>query len=137
MQRGGPFDWGRITKHAEGNRSARMLRVGLGLVERLMGMPPPAEVSAWSRQDPAVPGLIAEIERRLWDQKRPGDYDRIFRSTMESKRDRLWYWWDVVAQPTPLEWEIIALPRGLQFLYFPLRFGRLLFKRLKSWIGFQ
>jgi Uncharacterised nucleotidyltransferase len=56
--------------------------------------------------------------------------DFIYRQTMTSLSDRMWYWIDIILTPTPLEWEIVSLPRPLFPIYYLIRLIRLTTKYL-------
>lgn len=126
----GPFDWDWILCRAGELRCARMLHVSLKLASDLFEVSLPRDLFQRIGEDRRADCLAAEIAGAARSFSSPPPYDRWYRESMETCRDRLWYWLDTVCTPTPLEWAIIDLPRGLRWGYYPIRIGRLIGKRL-------
>jgi hypothetical protein len=125
------LDWQTIQALSGQFGTQRMLLLGLYLAHDLLGASLPPTVLSQIQCDPTIPTLAAEVRENLFqlhpepslDRK-----DRIYRQTMRSARDRVWYWIDTVFTPTPLEWEIVALPKSLFPLYYIIRMARLALK---------
>ena len=142
------FDWERLLEQAGQLGTHQMLRLGLSLAQRLLGLALPSQVSDWLDSDTALPGLVEEAYRRLYEPLRhwqtlttdSDNYrarlrawynrDRLWLATMEKRPDRLRYWFTETLQPTPLEWATVRLPTAFYPAYYLLRPLRLGYKYL-------
>lgn len=115
-----------------------MLELGLGLAHTYLDAPIPEDWLKRLERNSKIQELGELIEAQWFngqsDESRLRLMGQIYVQTMDSGRDRLWYWLDYVVTPTPLEWEILDLPSGLFFLYYPLRLLRLLWKYCPPWL---
>ncbi len=137
------LDWEYIESLTGKFGTERMLLLGLYLADRLLGVNLPESIVDRFDLDPTLPVLATEIQASLFQSPDVNIIDRtenslpslhrdaIYRQTMTSRRDRLWYWIDTILTPTPLEWEIIDLPQWLFPLYYAIRSIRLTLKYLK------
>ena len=146
------LDWEWIRAQAGQLGSRRMLLLGLRLAHDLLETELPPPLLADLAHDPALPDLVATVRHHLYVSRsaRPpgqprwrwlGQYwqglaawynqDRLYRLTMERRRDRWRFWRDNLLTPTPLEWAQFPLPSALFWLYYGLRPVRLLLKYLK------
>src|SRR5262249_21261292 len=109
--------WQQIQKRAGSFGTARMIRVSLRLVQRLVQVIIPAGIAEWIENDVCSIKLAETILKRslLVDTTagQPMLLDRLFRASMESLADRAFYWFDIVLRPTPLEWAMFPLPERL------------------------
>ena len=148
LERQPDFDWESLLSQAGQLGTSRMLRLGLSLAQRLLGLPLPTPVCDWLDSDATLPGLVEEVYHRLYDPPRHWqtltkervsyrgrlrawyDRDQLWLATMEKRRDRLRYWFTEILQPTPLEWATLWLPSAFYPVYYLLRPLRLSFKYL-------
>jgi hypothetical protein len=128
MVRNGPrLDWARITADAARSDSRRTVALGLRLAENLLGaaVPEPMRVHA---AGPAVSVLAAAVRTALFRdrRRRPGFFEqaRFHLQLRERWRHRLRYGWMAATTLTVADWDR-GLPRGLSFLYYPIRLLRL------------
>jgi hypothetical protein len=126
------MDWQQIQKRAGSFGTARMIRVSLRLVQRLFAVTLPGRIAKWVENDVCSIKIAERILKRLLlvdiTAKQPTPLDPLFRASMESLADRIFYWFDNVLRPTPLEWALLPLPDRLYALYYPIRVGRLVCK---------
>ena len=126
------IDWQQIQNRTGSFGTARMIRVSLRLVQRLLEVTLPGSISEWVEHDVCSTKIAERILKRLLsadttaEQSTPSD--SLFRASMESKYDRAFYWFDTIFRPTPLEWALLPLPDSLYPLYYPIRVGRLVYK---------
>jgi Uncharacterised nucleotidyltransferase len=125
------LDWQTIQALSGQFGTQRMLLLGLYLAHDLLGASLPQTALGQIQCDSTIPSLAAEVRQNLFQPHSEPSLDRkdrIYRQTMRSARDRVWYWIDTVFTPTPLEWEIVALPKPLFPLYYIVRMVRLALK---------
>jgi hypothetical protein len=126
-------DWNRIWALAAENGAARMVRIGLALVDELFDgytLTKPATVGR--RSDPDGDRVTALITARLLSdevQELPLDFAVQLRSR-ERRRDQLRYTWHVLATPHPADVSLLGLPRALHGAYYVVRPVRLVLKHL-------
>jgi hypothetical protein len=126
------LDWERLHQSTGQLGSRRMLRLGLFLAHHLLGAALPEPMLTQIQGDAAVQRLAQTIQASLFQptsEPTPRG-DAVYRGTMESHRDRLWYWFDIIFTPTPLEWQAVPLPQPLYPLYYAIRLLRLTTKHL-------
>jgi hypothetical protein len=134
------MDWRRMIDQAGKVGSERMLFLGMYLASDLLGANLPHEIMQEVRVDPAVEELAAQVYRWLFSEAK--DQPSLFRMrrfhlrTMTHLRDRARYLLELMT-PTPLEWELLPLPRYFYGFYYVLRpirlagkFGGELLKRI-------
>jgi hypothetical protein len=127
------LDWQKVQHLAGQIGTLRMLLLGLYLAHQVLGAPlPPSLLTALS-QDLTIPPLAQLIEHQLFhppqNLPRPLQDASIYLKTFNLPKDIIWFWIDMILVPTPLEWQVIALPRTLSLLYYPIRIFRLILKR--------
>jgi Uncharacterised nucleotidyltransferase len=132
------LDWQSVKDTAGKFGTYDMLLLGLYLARHLLDAELPASMSSAIGLDPTLPLLADRIRANLFsdeliDPSAPNSSnakksDAIYRQTMGTIRDRVWYWIDLILTPTPLEWEIVTLPRSLSPLYYIVRAFRLVIK---------
>jgi hypothetical protein len=126
------MDWQQIQNRAGSFGTARMIRLGLRLVQLLFQVTLPPRITEWVVDDVCSVKIADRILKRLLlvdtTASKPMPLDPLFRASMESFADRAFYWFDAVLRPTPLEWALLPLPGSLYALYYPIRVGRLLCK---------
>jgi Uncharacterised nucleotidyltransferase len=126
------MDWQQIENRAGSFGTARMIRVSLGLVQRVFEVTLPGSIAEWVESDVCSIKIAERILKHLLlvdtPAKQPTPLDPLFRASMESFVDRAFYWFDNVLCPTPLEWALLPLPDRLYALYYPIRVGRLVCK---------
>ncbi len=126
-------DWEEIWRLAHQNGAARMVAIGLGLVNDLFDGQA-LTAPAWTRRHrDASAGRVCELlARRLRGEPelvRPIDF-RVQLQSRERYRDRLRYTWHVIATPHPADVALLGLPRALHGLYYIARPLRLTWKYL-------
>src|SRR4051812_10793425 len=120
--------WGRVLAEASRLGETRMVFVGLLLAHELLAAPLPAGVLARARADGGATAVARDVAASLRRGVRParGRLSEVVLHlrTIESRRARLGYAFRL-AVPTVEDWALLPLPRGLGFLYYPLRLIRL------------
>ena len=118
------LDWEFVMNIASRNHGERMLFLGLLLAKDLLGAPLPAEVLQRVRDDSPVKRLAAKVYSNLFrsigKQISVPERDLFYLQAMTRISDRARLCLDHI-RPTPLEWQMFALPRPLSFLYYLLR----------------
>ncbi len=131
------LDWELIIETATENHSERILFLGLFLIKDLLGAPLPAEMLQKLRDDGPVNSLAAKVYsnlfRRIGKQISVPERDLFYLQTMTRISDRAQLCMDHF-RPTPLEWQMVSLPRRLSFFYYLLRPVRVVKRRLQSLI---
>ncbi|MDJ1183921.1 nucleotidyltransferase domain-containing protein [Roseofilum casamattae] len=126
------LNWDWIEREVGNLGTQMMLELGLWLAYAYFDAPVPDRILSQLQNNSKIAELTRTIESE-WFAIETASSSRfligtIYVQTMQSWRDRLWYWLDYVATPTPLEWDLIQLPNWLFSLYYPLRLLRLLWK---------
>jgi len=125
--------WSRVWALARENGAARMLEIGLLLVESLLEAGPLTAAAGQGRSGDAEAKAVSEvIAHRLRGEAQsepPLDF-RVQLRSRERRRDRLRYTWHVIATPHPADVALLRLPRPLHAFYYILRPVRLLLKHL-------
>jgi hypothetical protein len=125
--------WSRVWALARENGAARMVEIGLLLVESLLdGAALTAAAAQGRRPDPAAQTISEILARRLRDQEAASssiDF-RVQLRARERTRDQLRYTWHVLATPHPADVALLGLPRALHGAYYIVRPLRLLLKHL-------
>jgi hypothetical protein len=125
--------WSRIWALARENGAARMVEIGLLLVESVLNGSALTVVAAQGRSpDAEAMAISALLAGRLRDQTtRQSSVDfRVQLRARERKRDRLRYTWHVLAAPHQADVALLGLPRVLHSVYYIVRPVRLLLKHL-------
>ena len=125
--------WSRVWALARENGAARMVEIGLLLVESVVdGGVLTAAASQGRSPDPEAKGISELLAGRLRDQatgQSAVDF-RVQLRARERKRDRLRYTWHVLATPHQADVALLGLPRALHGVYYIFRPVRLLLKHL-------
>jgi hypothetical protein len=120
--------WGQVLAEARRLGESRMVFVALLLAHDLLGAQVPEAALARARADDGAAGVARDIADSLRKGTPParGRFSELMLHlrTMESRRDRLGYGLRL-AVPTIEDRALLPLPRGLGFLYYPLRLIRL------------
>jgi len=126
------MDWELILARTGKLGTRGMLFLGLALARDLLGAILPEKISQQIESYPEIISLSQQVRSGLFqtETRLLGEFPvaNIYLKTMSSVRDKLWYWYDAIITPTPLEWAIISLPKWLGILYYPLRLMRLVIK---------
>jgi hypothetical protein len=125
--------WSRVWALARENGAARMVEIGLLLVESLLdGGALTAAAAQGRKADPEAKMLAELIARRLREQSsgEPSLDFRVQLRSRERQRDRLRYTWHILATPHPADIALLGLPRALHGVYYIFRPVRLLLKHL-------
>jgi hypothetical protein len=128
------LDWDWILARAASLGCERRLAVGLHLAAELLGAPLPPRV----RRMLAAQARACALAERMVEALHGGDRDapdawsalRLNLALFETRRERLRHLVDTLLAPSLVEWTRWPLPRGLFFLYLPLRLSRLAGKYL-------
>ena len=130
------LDWEKVQHLAEQLGTRRMLFLGIYLAHHLLDATLPEELWRSLTADKTILSLAQQVQSRLFQPQLTSSSlfpdASIYLKTMESWRDKMWYWIDTILTPTPLEWQIIVLPRLLFPFYYPIRVIRLVLKFLKN-----
>ena len=115
-------DWDRVRTIASRARVGRMLSVGLGLCDALLG----ADLVArgWtSRPDPAARSLIAEAHTRCLTERHLSTRDalRLQLRARDRMVDRFLLSVDVLSSPHVADLNTVTLPVGFRALYYLMR----------------
>jgi hypothetical protein len=125
------LNWERVIDRSGSLGTERMLSLGLYLCQDILDLSLPEKIKLKIHKEPQVKKLVREIESNLFaDLKSKNILFRrqsIYLKTMESWQDKTAFYFNII-RPTPLEWEIIALPKWLSSLYYPIRLIRLAIK---------
>ena len=125
--------WSRVWALARENGAARMVEIGLLLVESVLNGGALTVAAEQGRSPDAEAKAISELlGRRLRDQAmvQPSVDFRVQLRARERKRDRLRYTWHVLATPHQADVALLGLPRVLHNVYYIVRPVRLLLKHL-------
>jgi hypothetical protein len=118
-------DWPELLGRARALGSARMLLLGLALARDLAGSRLAPEAERALAEDPTALEMAAEVGARLFreDYAAPSVFRLSrFRTRMRERRaDRVAYVLRTVFTPTIEHVTLVALPRPLRFLYYPLK----------------
>jgi len=127
------MDWERVMNEARRLRSERILFLGLRLVNELLDVTLPEDVSQRVHSDTVIDQVAARVSLRLFSQ-RPYAVNRVERHAlrlrlMESRRDKVsstLYRLSKALRPNERDWAFWALPKPLSFFYYILRPIRLI-----------
>ncbi|MBW4620522.1 MAG: nucleotidyltransferase family protein [Cyanosarcina radialis HA8281-LM2] len=125
------IDWNWILSEAQRLGIERMLLLGLYLCQHLLDTPLPDLLDRQVESNLPIKSLASEVERLLFIVPERADSlpkNNIYLKTMESGKDKIWYYFNLIFTPTPLEWQIIPLPKWLFPLYYLIRPIRLTIK---------
>lgn len=132
-------DWPTLFREARRQGSTRMLLLGLHMASTLFGVELPAKVTNAIAANPKVEKLAGEAYAKLLrDPDEPWGFfeeSRFNLKVIERARTKALYYLDLLATPTPLEWEFVRLPDRLFFLYYLVRPFRLALKHGKVYSG--
>jgi len=125
--------WSRIWALARENGAARMVEIGLLLVESVLdgGALTAAAAQGMSRDAEAreISELLASRLRNQATAQPSVDF-RVQLRARERKRDRLRYTWHILVTPHQADVALLGLPRALHSVYYIFRPVRLLLKHL-------
>jgi hypothetical protein len=125
-------DWPMLFREARRQGSTRMLLLGLHMASTLFGVALPAEAAKLISADRKVDRLACEAHAKLRrDPDEPWGFfeeSRFNLKVIERARTKALYYLDLLATPTPREWELVRLPDRLFFLYYLVRPVRLVLK---------
>jgi hypothetical protein len=124
------IDWARVHDEARRSTSERTVALGLRLATDLLGAAVPELMRRRVDGDATVSALVSETCQRLFrDDLRPAgllEQARFHLRLRERWSHRLRYCWLALTTLTVADWEERRLPKALSFLYYPIRFLRLL-----------
>jgi hypothetical protein len=123
------LDWDGVLEQARAIGSERMVLLGLELARTLLGSPVPSKLAPSLDADPTLKSWVDDIGTRLFDRSEEGfslQERVVFDLWIRDRyRDKARYLLRRVLTPGERDWEPIGLPRGLTFLYVPMRLVRL------------
>jgi hypothetical protein len=126
------LDWERVWQLTDQIDGRRMLCLGLFLAHQLLGAPLPAAVWAGVAAEPEIHSLAGRISQTLFQANppEPGAVERLAfaLSLLKHRLPRLQYARAILLDPQLTELSRWRLPARLFFLYFPLRWLRLVSK---------
>ena len=129
------LDWQWVAAHSHSLGSRQMLDLSLSLAHSLLDAPLPPDLARQLEADPTLAAVAADALRLLFREDTDSIVTQfvtgnIYVRTMPTFADKLRYWLNEVAMPTPLEWRVVRLPAPLFGLYYPLRLLRVVAKFL-------
>lgn len=125
------LDWDYILKQVDHIASKEMLFLGLFLANNLFNITLPEMIIKQIKEDNTVLELAGIIKTKLFEKqdfKEGYITPKIYLKTMLKLSDKIWFWFDTIFTPTPLELTIIDLPRFLFPIYYIIRLCRLILK---------
>jgi Uncharacterised nucleotidyltransferase len=125
--------WSRVWALARENGAARMVEIGLLLVESLLDGGALTAAAVQGRSPDAEAKALSEVIGRRLREQTGGEPSLDFRVQLRSRerqRDRLRYTWHILATPHPADVALLGLPRALHGAYYIFRPVRLLLKHL-------
>jgi hypothetical protein len=137
LGRCGDLDWAELVETARRLHALRVLLLGLKLAGDLLGAKFPGAVAVLIDEDKALPGLAANVVRRLAGTTSPGLVGQ-FMVEIEAKdswHKKVALVFDRLTKRTKSDAELIMLPRQAWWLYRLLRPLRLFGKLLRKGAG--
>ena len=129
IRRHNQMDWEEIIKTARSLRGERFLFLGIRLANLLLGVPLPKEILEKAVSYPQIEAYCLYVRRQLFrddSSLHRALQDILFHlSLSERLSDRIRYGLDLATTPTISDWQSIALPDRLSFLYYFVRPMRL------------
>ena len=125
--------WSRVWALARENGAARMVEIGLLLVESVLDGGALTAVAAQGRTSDAEAKAISELFARRFREQSASESSVDFRVQLrarERRRDRLRYTWHILATPHQADVALLGLPRVMHSVYYIVRPIRLLLKHL-------
>jgi hypothetical protein len=126
------LDWEQVTEQARRRGCERMLWLGLFLAHDLLGALLPDLVVQEVHKDSVVRLLAERVYKQLFcspGMDLSGFSAALFHLRVRERLcDGFRYSLSLVLAPTLADWEVLALPAQLSFLYYPARFLRLMGK---------
>jgi putative nucleotidyltransferase-like protein len=125
--------WSRVWALARENGAARMVEIGLLLVESVLDGAALTAAASQGRTPDAEAKAISELLARRLREQSASDSTVDFRVQLrarERRRDRLRYTWHVLATPHQADVALLGLPRMMHSVYYILRPIRLILKHL-------
>jgi hypothetical protein len=126
------LNWDWVTQQINRFGTETMLFLGLALAHEVLDAPLPDTIQQKIMAKSYIRDRVVQVKAILLQQKKTNDTsiptNRIYFQTIESPRDKMWSWCDAILTPTPLEWQIITLPKPLFPLYYIIRMIRLVVK---------
>ena len=125
--------WSRVWALARENGAARMVEIGLLLVESVLDGGALTAVAAQGRTSDAEAKAISELFARRLREQSASESSVDFRVQLrarERRRDRLRYTWHILATPHQADVALLGLPRVMHSVYYIVRPIRLLLKHL-------
>lgn len=131
------MDWDRVLTPSTLRSAGRPTHVSLRLASRLLEAPVPDHV--WQRlgTDRVADRIVQRVIDRHLVARSPIDknsrefpWQTLYFQAMPLRRDRLRFLYEVLLQPTPIEWALLPLPRWLTPVYHVIRPIRLLYRHL-------
>jgi hypothetical protein len=132
------MNWRWVIGQADMLGMRRMLFLGLYLASDVLGAALPAHVLRTVQADRSVRGLVRQVRRRLFVERREdrgvfqlsGTRIAFHLRVRERTRDKLHYLLRLVVSPSVGDQTFLVLPPSISFLYYPLRPLRLAAKWL-------
>jgi SAM-dependent methyltransferase len=129
------LDWQRVLRLASDCGAERSLRLGLYLVQDLLHVKLPEDISRAIEADTVVQDLGSGVRRRSFHDFRGRQTERErarFRlKTQSSLWDKLRYCVNFAVTPTPEDWNEIRMPDPLTAAFYVLRPPRLVLEQLR------
>ena len=125
------LDWGRVLALAGANGGSHVVLLGLLLAHDVLDAPVPSRILSLAWDDRVIQPLAAQVKHRLDHDAPPPDSLQLvtFNAKMAERRlDKFRHVAALLKGPTEADARIVKLPPKLLFLYYPLRFVRLVLK---------
>jgi hypothetical protein len=127
----GVIDWDETARMAAASRCEPPLLLGLYLAHELLGAEVPATMLERARRSTSIQELAGQVRERMFSEDR-GPYSALescaFHFRLAGFRGGLRFAMGVLLIPTDADWNWVALPRRLRWLYYPLRLVRFAWK---------
>jgi Uncharacterised nucleotidyltransferase len=113
------IDWAYLIQQSYDLGVRRMLLLGLNLAYQLMGTIPPQIIWQQIHADEVVGGLSSQVWNAIaYSPLSRSDEHLFIIKARERLMDKLRYLLGIVMTPTAKDWDLLALPESLSFLYY-------------------
>lgn len=123
------IDWNRLLSDARQLQCLRIVKLGLLLAHDFLGAPVPAKVTANLETGESFRSLVSQIiDRAFAEQQVPFTVAKRIKfhlTLKDSLPEKIRYCTRLALTTTPVDWEMVALPQPISFIYYPLRVLRL------------
>ncbi len=127
------LDWEKVHQKAKIWGCDRIVNIGLLLAHNLLNLELPEHILLKINQDKVAQRLVKEVVNRIFTKEFMGVDEHIFVvKSRERLQDKIYCLSYFIFAPTAKEWNYIALPKSISFLYYLIRPYRLVKEYLTS-----